>query len=249
MDKQTSTISFDNLFGRSDYPDDLFIAMGIALMSRELNKTSRISTPTNQPKDGYYLGPVSSIKIFDEFPKISELCLKYNVRISNDSKISMLYNNDTLQSNSLFRQGGSASEKFNDAGFRALIKYNLLDYVKLKLIIKDYKNGVVDLKSLTDLGTHVIINQKGEVCLDNKSTCEYPHIIGGMVGKLKNVLYNLSTKQPIAICSDDHITGVKDYIFAHKYDWFSLPNGDKFPLGVYKVELSTGVVTKIDDVK
>jgi hypothetical protein len=148
-----------------------------------------------------------------------------------DLKYSHLYHNDLKVSDLIFRKGGIC-HGFKD-GYCSLIHY-----IRTKEPKKN-DNGF-------SFGTHVIINELGEICL-NKNGLDYPYHTGGHLASIGNYIYDLRTGKAIAPKSSTTMTGVNCVIIEHRYKWY-----DKevtLPLGIYRIDFQTAEIIKIDEVK
>lgn len=148
-----------------------------------------------------------------------------------DLKYSHLYHNDLKVSDLIFRKGGIC-HGFKD-GYCSLIHYTRTKEPKKN------DNGF-------SFGTHVIINELGEICL-NKNGLDYPYHTGGHLASIGNYIYDLRTGKAIAPKSSTTMTGVNCVIIEHRYKWY-----DKevtLPLGIYRIDFQTAEITKIDEVK
>lgn len=163
-----------------------------------------------------------------------ELKNKKGEVIDNRNNYSHLYFEGEQISKEVFRKGGMCSG-FKD-GYCALIHY---------IPSKDPK------KSNTegfDFGTHILINQKGEIALKGGSfSSDHPYHIGGHLASIGNYIYDLRTAKAIAPKSSTTIKGVNCIIVEHRYDWYD--KEVKLPIGVYRIDFETAEITKIDDVK
>jgi hypothetical protein len=152
--------------------------------------------------------------------------------IINDKEYSHLYHNGLKVSDSVFRKGGTGG-KFTD-GYCSLIHY-----VKCKDSNRKDPHGF-------DFGTHVIINELGEIVLKSTGSLDYPSHCGGNIGRLKDKYYNLNTGEPIMTArSSGDISSKNLLIVEHRYDWYD----KSLPLGVYTINKTTCEITKIDDIK
>jgi hypothetical protein len=175
--------------------------------------------PHERLGDGYEL---REIEIKDE---------KGNI-IDNRNKYSHLYHNDLKVSEEVFRKGGMGGNfKY---GYCSLIHYTQ------KKPHSENKHGF-------DYGTHVIINELGDIKMKGGGVSDYPNHIGGHLGSLGNYIYDLRTGEPIAPKSSTTISGMNCIIVEHKYDWYD--KEVKLPLGVYRIDFKTAEITKIDEVK
>jgi len=141
-------------------------------------------------------------------------------------KYSYLYHNGLKVSDSIFRKGGSCIG-FKD-GYCNLIHYT-------RITKREKPSGF-------STGDHVIINELGEIVLKGDGL-DYPSHIGGHIGKFKGALYNLINGEKIAPMPRGSIKGKNCLIINHQYSF-----DDKgFPLGVYKIDLFTAKITRLDD--
>ena len=151
--------------------------------------------------------------------------------VDNRENFSHLYKVGNKVCDTVFRRGGYSGD-FKD-GYAYLIVYN-----KEKEHTKK-RHGF-------DFGTHVIINEQGEVCLEPDGVTTYPSHLGGNIGKLKDTYYDLRTGEALLTCSSSNtIKGQKFIIVEHQYDWYD----ENLPLGVYKIDKQTCEFEKIDDIK
>ncbi len=146
-------------------------------------------------------------------------------------KYSHLYHNDLKISDKIFRKGGLGGT-FKD-GYCSLIHY---------IRSKEAKKN----NSGFSFGTHVIINQLGDIALEG-DTLDYPYHISGHLASKKETIYDLRTGKAIAPKSSTSIRGINSVIIEHRYDWYGKDLG--LPLGIYKIDYWTAEITKIDDVK
>lgn len=136
---------------------------------------------------------------------------------------SHLYHNGLKVSDGIFRTGGTGGE-FKE-GYCQLIHY-----------VRDKKR-----ESGFSFGTHVIINNLGEICLAGTGISSYPSHCGWNIGKLKDTYYDLTTGKEVLTCSSSGSINGKEYIIVeHQYDWY---NKD-LPLGIYKINKRTFVKLK-----
>ena len=152
--------------------------------------------------------------------------------VINDSDFSQLYLHDKLVTDTIFRKGGSGG-KFKD-GYCELIVYV-------------QKQPHTDIRHGFDFGTHVIINEDGNIVLSGEGVTDYPHHYGGNIGKLGDTLYDLRTQQPFMVKGSTMIEGKESIIVNHLYNW------DKkvlnIPLGIYLIDKLTCSYKKIDEVR
>ena len=118
-------------------------------------------------------------------------------------------------SNDIFRVGGMASG-FKDRPYCELIYY---------------KNVSTDKNP--DLGTHCLIDTEGKIVFKCEGALHYPHYYGGVIVSCNNVYYNLKTGQPFA--EGHHSIKSSQFIFVECSSY-----RDKFPKGVYKINIETG---------
>lgn len=147
---------------------------------------------------------------------------------------SHLYKDGVKISNEVFRRGGMCSG-FKE-GYCQLIHYNRM---KDK---KKYPEGF-------DWGTHVIINEKGEVAMRAPKFDSIYHL-GGNVASIKDVLYNLLTGEPIIYYSSSRsVNGANNLIIEHRYSFEYMRDKVDVPTGVYSLNKITCELTKIDDIR
>lgn len=151
--------------------------------------------------------------------------------VENREKYSHLYHNDLKISDEVFRRGGTGG-KFKD-GYCSLIHYV-------------EKEPHTEKKHGFDFGTHVIINNLGEIVMGRKGL-DYPSHIGGHLASINNYIYDLRSGDAIAPKSSTTIIGTSCIIIEHRYDWYD--KEVKLPLGIYKIDFQTAEITKIDEVK
>lgn len=151
--------------------------------------------------------------------------------VENREKYSRLYHNDLMVSDEIFRRGGTGG-KFKD-GYCKLIHYT-------------QKEPHTEKKHGFDFGTHVIINNLGEIVM-GRAGLDYPSHIGGHLGSINNYIYDLRSGKAIAPKSSTTIAGINCVIIEHRYDWYD--KEVKLPLGIYRIDFWTAEITKIDDVK
>lgn len=147
--------------------------------------------------------------------------------IDNEHKYSHLYKGGEQVCDLVFRKGGIGGT-FR-GGYCVLLNYEL-------------KSGGFGV------GTFVIINSKGEITIkaDSPYSSNHPSIIGGRVASMGNCFYDMETGAKIAPKgSSGYIAGKTCVIFNHEYSWY---NEVELPLGVYKIDMATAEVTKIDDI-
>lgn len=155
--------------------------------------------------------------------------------IENRERYSHLYHNELKVSSEVFRKGGTGGE-FKD-GYCSLIHY---------VPQKNTKHKADSGKNIFDFGTHVIINELGDIKMKN-SGLSYPSHIGGHLASLDNYIYDLRTGKAILPKSSTSITGANCVIVDHRYSWYN--KAAEMPLGIYKVDFWTAEITKIDEVK
>jgi hypothetical protein len=148
-----------------------------------------------------------------------------------DLKYSHLYHNGLKVSDLIFRKGGIC-HGFKD-GYCSLIHY---------VRTKEAKKNDAGFS----FGTHVIINELGEICL-NKDGLDYPYHIGGHLASIGSYVYDLRSGKAIAPKSSTTIRGVNCLIVEHQYSSYN--KEVTLPLGVYRIDFWTAEITKIDDVK
>ncbi|MCK9273432.1 hypothetical protein M0P65_07895 [Candidatus Gracilibacteria bacterium] len=144
----------------------------------------------------------------------------------NKEKYGTLYKDDHQISTEVFRVGGNCAG-FKD-GYCVLIHY--------KIRSDDPKHNSYDF------GTHVIVNELGEIRLKANTIMEYPYHIGGIVGCLKNSYYNLETGE---IILDGTFSLGKKYVKKNilkssKYIFIEIKDNQKDY--VYQIELLTGKI-------
>ena len=155
-----------------------------------------------------------------------------NKLIENTSKYSNLYKDGVKVCDKIFRKGGFGG-KTKD-GYIELIHY-----------IRETNKEKSDRYGFS-FGKHVIINTNGDIVLEGKNSLDYPYHYGGNIGHLNNELYDLRTGTIIAPKCSNTITGKNSIIIEHRYDFTSK---FKLPLGIYKIDLFTCELTKIDEIK
>lgn len=159
-----------------------------------------------------------------------ELKDKKGKPIENRSNYAHLYHNDLKVSDEVFRRGGTGG-KFKD-GYCQLIHYKR---------DKSREDGF-------SYGNHVIINHLGEICLgQNTQFGDYPSHMGGHVGCLKDLLYDLRTGKPFMVKSSTTINGESTIIVEHRYDWYG--KDLNIPLGLYVIQKWDCSYEKFDNVK
>lgn len=176
--------------------------------------------PYQRLNNGYELRPIPLTKKESENSRIVEM------------KYSHLYHNELKVSDLIFRKGGFGGT-FKD-GYCSLINYTRTKQPK--------KND-----SGFSFGTHVLINELGDIVLSRDGISDYPYHIGGHLGSIGNYLYDLRTGVAIAPKSSSTITCKSCIIIEHRYDWYD--KEVKLPLGIYKIDFETAQITKIDEVK
>lgn len=148
--------------------------------------------------------------------------------VTNDNQYSNLYHNDLKVSDEVFRKGGMGGD-FRD-GYCKLIHYT-----------RDKKR-----EDGFSFGTHVIINCLGDIVLAGTGISSYPSLYGGNIGKLNDTYYNLLTGEEILTASSSNTIDSKNYIFVeHRYSWYN----KELPLGVYRIDKTTGSYEFIDSIK
>jgi hypothetical protein len=150
--------------------------------------------------------------------------------IENKNRYGHLYHNGLKISDEIFRKGGICNG-FKD-GYCALIHHTLSE----------------DLKKSSErfsFGTHVIINELGDICL-SKDGLDCPSHVGGHIASIGNCLYDLRSGEMIAPKSSTMIVTKQYVIIEHRYDWYK---DVVLPLGVYLIDINTVEMIKIDDVK
>lgn len=210
----------------SEDPTDLLTALTQMISNRDYTRffggkifEEKEKYPHERLGDGYEL---RQLEIKDE---------KGNI-IDNRNEYSHLYHNDLKVSEQVFRKPGIGGD-FKD-GYCSLIHYTQKKPHSEKELGFDY-------------GTHVIINEFGDIKMKGGGVSDYPNHIGGHLGSLGNYIYDLRTGEPIAPKSSTTITGANCIIVEHKYDWYD--KEVKLPLGVYRIDFKTAEITKIDEVK
>lgn len=153
-------------------------------------------------------------------------------RYTVDSNYCHLYHNGLKVSDLIFRKGGM-SNGFKD-GYCALIHYTRTSEPK--------KNN-----SGFSFGTHVIINELGDIVLSTPSSLDHPYHIGGHLASIGKYIYDLRTGKAIAPKSSTTIRGTKCIIIEHRYDWYK--KEVELPLGIYRIDFETAELTLIDNVK
>jgi hypothetical protein len=175
--------------------------------------------PYERLGDGYELRPIEILAEGGQFV------------LDNREEFSNLYHYGLKVSDEIFRKGGMGG-KFVD-GYCSLIQYI-------------QKSEHTQKRHGFDFGTHVIINQLGEIVFKANGSCDYPSHCGGNVGKLKDTYYNLKTGEPILTASSSGTISSKNLIIIeHRYDWYN----KSLPLGIYTINKTTCEITKIDDIK
>lgn len=184
-----------------------------------LSKKKEKENPYQNLGSGYELRP---IEMTDE---------KGNY-IPNTNKYSNLYFKGEKISEEVFRKGGLGGD-YKDGYF------DLIHYTKEK-DPKKSDNGF-------SFGIHVIVNDKGEIVFRGNGIADYPSHIGGHLLSSKDYIYDLRTGKAIAPKGASTIRGTNFIIIEHRYSWYD--KEINLPLGIYKIDLKTAEITKIDDIK
>lgn len=178
--------------------------------------TPEESSPYEDLKHGYELRPI-------------ELKDKKGNPIENREKYSHLYRDGEKISNEIFRKGGMCNG-FKD-GYCALIHY-----------VKESGKR----EDGFSFGIHVIVDAFGKTVLSGKGITDYPSHVGGNIGRMGDVYYNLLNGEKIMESSSgSSIVGESAIIIEHRYNW----RNDKLPLGVYRLDKMTCKLEKIDEIK
>ena len=151
--------------------------------------------------------------------------------LENRNKYSHLYHNELKISDEIFRKGGIC-HGYKD-GYCSLIHYTRSE---------DPKKSSEGFS----FGTHVIVNELGDICL-SKVGYDNPSHIGGHLSSIGNYIYDLRSGNAIAPKSSTMIIGKTNVIIEHRYDWYD--KEVKLPLGVYLIDMNTADIVKIDDIK
>lgn len=151
----------------------------------------------------------------------------------NRNKYSHLYKDGKKVNKLIFRKGG-LSHGFKD-GYCGLILYTK------QRKTKGNTSGF-------DFGTHVIINELGQVKLGSVGL-DYPYHLGGNVASLNHVYYNLLTGEAIMPKASSTINAKNFLVVEHRYDFDCYSKEVKLPVGVYTINKQTCEITKIDEVK
>lgn len=151
----------------------------------------------------------------------------------NRNKYSHLYKDGKKVNNLIFRKGG-LSHGFKD-GYCGLILYTK------QRKTKGNTSGF-------DFGTHVIINELGQVKLGSDGL-DYPYHLGGNVATLNHVYYNLLTGEAIMPKASTTINAKNFLVVEHRYDFDCYSKEVKVPVGVYTINKQTCEIVKIDEVK
>ena len=152
--------------------------------------------------------------------------------IDNRENYSHLYHNELKVSDEVFRKGGTGGQ-FKD-GYCKLIHYT-------------QKEPHTEKRHGFDFGTHVIINELGDIKMKGSGISSYPSHIGGHLGSLDNYVYDLRTGVAIAPKSSTTISGLNCIIIEHRYSWYD--KEVKLPLGVYRIDFQTAEVLLLDSIK
>lgn len=146
---------------------------------------------------------------------------------NNRNKYGLLYRNDIQLSDHIFRVGGMSSG-FNGKPYTMLIDYGVITS-KLK-----------DCNNIKSSGYHCIIDVNGVIVLrDKEQFMSSLYYLEGCIAKDKEFYYNLKTGN-IITRGNANIKS-KDFLFVeHTYSFYSKEDGDKYPIGVYKIDWNTG---------
>lgn len=151
----------------------------------------------------------------------------------NRNKYSYLYFKGQQLSTEIFRQGGM-SRGFKD-GYCMLIHY---------IPRKPTKENPDRFSS----GIHCIIDKSGAIIIESSKNT--PYHIKGCIASVGKVFYNLKTGEIIGIRTvDSYIDSRNLIIFEHRYDFDCYKMEFDMPLGIYQINVYTGEVTKLDDIK
>lgn len=153
--------------------------------------------------------------------------------VDNRSNYSHLYKDGEQVTSQIFRKGGIC-HGFKD-GYCSLILYNK---------VRKTKGNT----SGFDFGTHVLINELGQVKMGSKGL-DHPNHLGGNLASLNNTYYNLLTGEAIMPKSSASINAKNFVIVEHRYDFDCYSKEVKMPLGVYKIDKVTCAIEKIDEIK
>ncbi len=153
--------------------------------------------------------------------------------VNNRDNYSHLYKDGKQVTSQIFRKGGIC-HGFKD-GYCSLILY----YKVRKT--KGNTSGF-------DSGTHVLINELGQVKMGSKGL-DHPYHLGGNVARLGNTYYNLLTGEAIMPKSAECIISQNFLIIEHRYAFDCYSKEVNVPVGVYKIDKLTCSIEKIDDIK
>ncbi len=148
----------------------------------------------------------------------------------NDKEYSHLYQGDIKVSDDIFRKGGMCTG-FKD-GYVSLIHY---------LPNKDKKG-----KEKFNLGTHVIVNEQGKLCLSGKGL-DYTHHIGGNLGTVGKYIYDMRNGNIVFRKDAKYFMGKDCIIIEHRYS-FHNTNEFNHELGIFKIDLFTCEISKVCDI-
>lgn len=154
--------------------------------------------------------------------------------IENENKYSHLYRGDKLISTEIFRKGGIGG-KFKD-GYCELLHY------KPESDPKKSSEGYT-------FGRWCIVNESGSIMFEQENSLDHPTLVGGRILQYKDFLIDLVTGKKIAPKGSSSIKGWNSLIIEHRYDWYAKELDFDMPIGIYKIDLQTAKVTKIDDIK
>lgn len=183
---------------------------------------------TKEPEETY---PHQRLGNGYELRDIELLAEGGQIVLENKSRYGNLYHNGLKVSDKIFRKGGIC-HGYKD-GYCALIHYTRSE---------DPKKSSEGFS----FGTHVLVNELGEICL-GKDGLDHPYHVGGHLASIGNYLYDLRSGNAVAPKSSTMITGKNYVIIEHRYDWYD--KEVKLPLGVYLIDMNTLAMIKIDDVK
>lgn len=153
--------------------------------------------------------------------------------VDNRNNYSHLYKDGKQVTSQIFRKGG-LSHGFKD-GYCGLLLYT--KQRKTKGNTSGFSHG-----------THVIINELGQVKMESKGL-DYPYHLGGNVASLDHVYYNLLTGEAIMPKSSATINSKNFLVVEHRYDFDCYSKEVKVPVGVYTINKETCEVTLIDEIK
>jgi hypothetical protein len=170
--------------------------------------------------DGYKLVEIES-------SEMAELSQKFETLRKRKSKLFRLYHNDTKISEELFDSDVLGS-KFK-SGYVKLLHYGIIE--KLELPCR-----------------HVLVNSEGDIVL---SSCfSSPHHVGGNLAILDRALYDLrsgTTETPIIEVPTDYFFSKKYMIARYLYGTKGNSSLMSLERGIYKINLETIQIEKIDD--